>query len=475
MKKMTKVWIGVVVALVVATGGFAAYQQFIVQQDDDKEEETVAQDDTDDTDEVDEDIEDTDEDADENQDIDTKPTGEFTPRFAAYQQEELSFTPAVESYEVESDLSNIDNASQFEDFQYLGDDFIQKLAENAFAVTPGYTREFYQIYEANRYSYIPNFITTDSVMHNYHLMFDFLLKQLEEEQLIAGLENLTTDMLQASEDAYDEYQGSEWENAAARNVGFFAVAASLLDLEVDVPDYVADEVAAELALVAGTEGIADSPLMNMGSNCSIPDCLMEDYSQYIPRGHYTKSDDLKRYFKAMMWYGRLTFRFKFEDEVRSAALITSILAADQDIFDQWEALFEPINFFVGKADDITYYEFSEVIKTVYGTVSPSSSDLQDADNFLKLLDEARKLEPPQINSMPIWDESLNPDREEVIIGYRFMGQRFTVDASIFQRLIEREVATCLWDWISPPPWAPRKHTQFSMIWERLTMLITPNR
>jgi hypothetical protein len=27
----------------------------------------------------------------------------------------------------------------------------------------------------------------------------------------------------------------------------------------------------------------------------------------VPRAHYTKSDILKQYFKAMMWYGRMTF------------------------------------------------------------------------------------------------------------------------------------------------------------------------
>jgi hypothetical protein len=33
-----------------------------------------------------------------------------------------------------------------------------------------------------------------------------------------------------------------------------------------------------------------------------------DFSQFKPRGHYTDSVELERYFRAMMWMGRIDFR-----------------------------------------------------------------------------------------------------------------------------------------------------------------------
>src|SRR5690242_21531626 len=39
----------------------------------------------------------------------------------------------------------------------------------------------------------------------------------------------------------------------------------------------------------------------------------------------TRSDDLKRYFKTMMWFGRITFRLRDADETRSALLLTQVL------------------------------------------------------------------------------------------------------------------------------------------------------
>jgi hypothetical protein len=49
------------------------------------------------------------------------------------------------------------------------------------------------------------------------------------------------------------------------------------------------------------------------------------------------------------------------------------------------------------------------------------------------------LESPQINSIPIFDPALQPDRDKEIKGFRYMGQRFTIDASIMQKLVYRDV------------------------------------
>ena len=89
------------------------------------------------------------------------------------------------------------------------------------------------------------------------------------------------------------------------NLAFFSVGVSLLDPAAAVPESVAEPVAAELALIDGAAGIALSPVMNLGSTAA--DGVMEVYTQYIPRSYYAGNETLERYFKAMMYYGRLTF------------------------------------------------------------------------------------------------------------------------------------------------------------------------
>jgi len=368
----------------------------------------------------------------------------FASKFATYEEVPVNISPKISSYSVSQNLSNVANASDFN----FSDAAKNLLIKNAFVVIPSNHNEFFPLYESNRYRYIPNFITTDSILHNYHLMFDFLLRQLEEQKLVAELKQLNANMLSESLNQYNSLKGTEWENAAKRNVGFFAVGSKLLDSSVNIPSIVANEVNQELALIEAHQGIKKSPVMNIGGGqdtmIDTPqgpqslEALKEDYSQYIPRGHYDKTDQLKDYFKSMMWYGRLTFRMKSDDEVKSALLIT--LALDkQNNQDSWNKIYEPVNFFVGKSDDITYYQFKDLVEKIYGANATIQLVSSDKNKLASLINETKTLEPPQINSMPIFEAAIQPDREKEIKGFRFMGQRFTIDAAIFQRLVTREV------------------------------------
>jgi hypothetical protein len=373
-----------------------------------------------------------------------KPAVAFASKFATYEEVSVDVSPKVPAYSVSQNLSNVTNASDFT----FSDEAKNLLIKNAFVVKPSYNNEFFPLYESNRYSYTPSFITTDSMLHNYHLMFDFLLKQLEEQKLAAELKQLNADMLSESLSQYNNLKGTEWENAAKRNIGFFAVGNKLLDSSVNIPSIVASEVDQELALIEAHQGIEKSPVMNIGGGqdtiIDTPqgpqplEALKEDYSQYIPRGHYDKTEQLKAYFKSMMWYGRLTFRMKNDDEVKSALLITLALNKENNQT-SWNKIYEPVNFFVGKSDDITYYQFKDLTEQIYGSNATLQILSTDNNKFSSFIEATKTLEPPQINSMPIFEASLQSDREKEIKGFRFMGQRFTIDASIFQRLIYREV------------------------------------
>jgi hypothetical protein len=375
-----------------------------------------------------------------------KPAVALASKFATYEEVSVKVDPKVAAYEVSPDLSNVTNADDF----YLSDEAKALLVKNAFVVIPSDHNEFFSLYEANRYIYRPNFVTTDSMLHNYHLMFDYILRQLEEQKLAAELQQLNANMLAETLKQYDGLKGTEWENSAKRNVGFFAVGSKLLDSSVKIPSMVKSEVEQELKLVEAHEGIKESPVMSMGSKSdvqidtpqgSLPlENFLEDYSQYVPRGHYDKTEQLKAYFKSMMWYGRLTFRLKNEDEIKSALLITLALNAGENQI-SWNKIYEPVNFFVGKSDDITYYQFKDLAEKVYGNTVELSAVSTDQDKFTSFVVATKELAPPQINSMPIFNADIQPDREKEIKGFRFMSQRFTIDAAIFQRLIAREVGS----------------------------------
>ena len=141
------------------------------------------------------------------------------------------------------------------------------------------------------------------------------------------------------------------------------------------PAYARDLVSQEIALINAQAGIAASPLINAGQVFDNDiDAYKADYSQYIPRSHYTRYPELTAYFKAMMWYGQSTFRSAYEDTVKSALLQTSALQ-DAKLSASWTLIFEPTNFFVGECDDITWQQYTEAIKDVYGGDLGNLSDL----------------------------------------------------------------------------------------------------
>lgn len=361
------------------------------------------------------------------------PSIAFASKFAKYEETPVNINPKIPVYSINQDLSNIININDFNIYE-IPESAKKLIAKNGFAVVSSSYNEFFQLYEGNRYGYIPNFITTDSILHNYHLMFDFILKQLEEQKLSAELKQLSANMLSESLNQYNVLKGTDWENAAKRNVGFFSVGTILLDPSIDIPSIVKNEVNQELALIEAHQDIKKSPIMNIGSNSDFKEALKEDYSQYIPRGHYDKTEQLKSYFKSMMWYGRLTFRMKNEDEIKSAILITLALNKENNQ-KSWDKIYEPVNFFVGKSDDITYYQFKDLIENIYGKNTTLQDIINNKDKFTSFINEAKKLEPPKINSIPIFITKNKEEREEEIKGFRFMGQRFTIDAEIFQKLI----------------------------------------
>lgn len=356
-------------------------------------------------------------------------------RFAEYQEAPVDVKPTIPPYAVAPDLGNITNRDMFE----LSPKARDLLIKNGFVVVPNqYEKEFFSLYERNRYEPLPLFVTTDSVLHNYHLFFDHLLRVVETEKLAGELKELNKAMLAQSLKQYEVVKGADWENAAKRNVGFFAVASKLMEPNVEIPSFVQDVVKKELALIDNHHGIAVSPLMNAGGSDDPVNALQEDYSQYMPRGHYERTELLQNYFKSMMWYGRLTFRLKNEDETRSAALITLALDQGKNRV-SWDKIYAATNFFVGKSDDLSYIQYNELVDEIYGVDASLQAVVSNPGQWKDFLAAAAELAPPAINSMPIFDETIQPDREAEIKGFRFMGQRFTMDASVFQRLIYREV------------------------------------
>jgi hypothetical protein len=315
---------------------------------------------------------------------------------------------------------------------------LERLSANGVVASPRDYPEFHDIYLESRDANLPLFVTSDALLHIYHLTFDQMLRSLEESVFLPNLQELNRMLLAQAEGQYQQLKGTTWEDAARRIYAYIAVGSKLADPDFTLPAAVKDLAGAELALIDAASGAAPSPIFPLLK-------YGEDYSQYAPRGHYTMSDALKAYFKAMMWYGRMTFRLGDSenpavgpDETRMALLLALAVRDGRDssatALELWEDLYDPTAFLVGRSDDLTIQHYLSLMDEIYGAQADFTRIADDArlDAFIAA---ASQLPAPRI--LGLISDDYKP--LEAVKGLRLIGQRFVPDAYIFQELIHPKV------------------------------------
>lgn len=344
----------------------------------------------------------------------------------------VDVTPVVTDYSINPDLSNVVNLNQFPN---LTAEQKEKLAGNGFVVAPSGQEQLFYIYEDNTYKKIPNFVTTDSVLQVYHIFYDYALRSTEGATLLQDALTLNNNMLAQLQKEYDAITDSEVKAEALKVLGYFGVAQLAFGeaLPSGFPEAVKGLVESETALLNAADGRHESPLFGYEL----------DYSLFTPRGHYTRSEELEKYFKGMMWYGTVPFPLYESDEetrdtpsaMRAIITATALCRLPESDGDKlWETIYSTTAFFVGSADDLTPYQIAVIIETVYGG-NPDLNGIADPVKLDLFYKEAEALPHPQINAKNDLAESAG---ENVPSGLqlRFMGQRYIPDSEILQELCE---------------------------------------
>ncbi len=326
----------------------------------------------------------------------------------------------------------------------LSDEAKEYLRQNYFVVVPGHKKEIYDIYKECKKRSQPVFVTTDAVLHTSHIFFDYLLRILEIEKLYDRALELTDKMIDFSIQQYDQAQNADVREAAKLNIGFFAVARKQFDPSYQVGFGLDDIVENEIANMEAHQGLEYRNLLTYveAPNLFLTPYAYEDYSQYVPRGHYTRNERFEKYFKAMMWYGRIDFKLKpgkTEPAIThgqmmtlQAILMTDALMKDQHAYQVWKGLYEPTVYFVGKTDDLHVDDYTNLIEDIFpGKITVDGYG--DKSKLSEFIDKATELRPPKILSGTAFVEY--GEFPVTTKGFRFMGQRFIPDSYMFQELV----------------------------------------
>jgi hypothetical protein len=376
-----------------------------------------------------------------------------------YSSEEITIDARTPQYGLPLDLATVQNFNSIDDLFTFSDVQKELLRNNGFVVKDfGVENDITAPYSYLKDHEVPVFVTSDTLLHLYHIMFDQTLKGIEEREFFDSILDLSKALFDKSIEDYETFTDPQLKEAARRNVGFFGVALSLLQTSADgyndsediktisfsIPQFVTENVTSELSNIEAHEGFQDSSIFH----------YKEDYSQYNPRGHYTQSEKLKRYFKAMMWYGRITFLLRGSDIINEidaniatiqACLLSTALFSltDQErpLDELWGRIYAVTTFFVGTADDLIPFEYLTSINTVFGTRF-NATEFTNETKMLTLLGTLAQLRSPQIYGgtgnvviqPPFSKEQLSEILEKTK-GMRLMGQRFIPDSYMFQNLV----------------------------------------
>ena len=111
----------------------------------------------------------------------------------------------------------------------------QALAKNAFAIVPGDEQQLFHVYERNDYHQFPNFVTTDLFLQVFHMYFDCLLKEVEQEKFVPLLTSFVKQLYDAMSTQASFATDPNVKTAAQYNAAFFAIAHALLTGENNLP------------------------------------------------------------------------------------------------------------------------------------------------------------------------------------------------------------------------------------------------
>jgi hypothetical protein len=288
----------------------------------------------------------------------------------------------------------------------------------------------------------PNFITTDSLLHGYHVQFIELLKNVEEKEFYQDVYTISYTLAKHFNRRRQDAGSSGLRDALDLAAMFFYTCARIINPELKIPADIASQVNDEAKKIVTAAGYVQSSLFRY----QIP------YNLFKPRGHYTKSVKLKRYFMVMNYLGNASFAFnqlplmeKRDITVQATAslMIYHAMKTRKRVLGLWERLYSVTSFLVGESDDYNIYDLEKVIRE---KIPGYRFDrLLSGDEINGIREGLLRIRKPRIYSGTGNLENLQrPSGKlkkvlEGSVGFRFMGARLVPDTEITQLLITPSV------------------------------------
>lgn len=312
----------------------------------------------------------------------------------------------------------------------LSDAELAALGTDGFVVTdrkkyPHFAWGYQEIYSQD----LPVFISADAILQAVHQSYDKILQAIEEAALVPELDALLASM--RGRLAADSALAPQ---TRAQVDVFLAVAASLLHGELAAPVAGASAAHVEQLVSLAQAGSGSARLTFFGVTRDV------DLSQFLPRGHYTGSETLQRYFRAMMWLGRIdlpllqTNRFTGTPELMRSAVEGAFALRglmDAEALARWGRIDGAVRAFVGEPDSMAPPD----VDRLAADLGISGGDLSaTADEALAAAIVAGAYGSQRILSQ-IVIQAPHAGTWPLDATFLFLGQRYVLDSHVFSNVV----------------------------------------
>jgi hypothetical protein len=292
---------------------------------------------------------------------------------------------------------------------------------------------FYRIYSRD----LPIFISSDALLHAWHRSYDAMLQEIEENCLEPSLEDILSAMAEAVPESRSSYGEGPLADCLADADYFLAVARSLLaGRRVNTALGHDERVGKTLGACAALQ-LQDFTLF--GRERAV------DFSQFKPRGHYETSERLQRYFRAMMWCGRIDLRVAGTPEESSprelgAAIVLQDLLQRSGRWERWQHFDRILQTFVGQTDSMTFAQLGAILASA-GIQSPA--DVKGLATLTRLQSDilSGKAGLQQIRG-DVYFSPLGPEKIQLPRSFTVLGQKFVLDSWVTAKTVYDDI---LWD------------------------------
>ncbi|MDQ1266467.1 MAG: hypothetical protein QG635_1619, partial [Bacteroidota bacterium] len=354
-----------------------------------------------------------------------------------------------------TDISNIQYLDSIRVKYGLTGDEMSLLQKNGFVVSgrkefSGFINGFYDTYLND----LPLYISSDAILHAVHYSFGKMLENVEENTFYERIKSIIN-----HNNGWPFYQMIKDTTKYINNDNYpiFIKAVKDYDLYISIADYLIDGKI--YTNFSDNRKLFDEIINDINSYKPADVLLfaetprMIDFSQFIPRGHYTKSIELTNYFKCMTWLSQAVMFIKApqrvdpkyrmtENDIKRQLMLIGILGLtdndtskyNESLITEYNELNTWLNLIAGKSDNLDLIDAGNALKKAGIT---SLFELLDTNKLNIFRDEliAAIPEGEMYSSKIIESDINNPEPAAPDSYFALFGQKATLDGFITANLV----------------------------------------